>query len=328
MSNRNELLESIANTIQDYRAGEIEKPTPEHIDRWVSQFNESVRINILRELDYVLQKTYFNKTNFTQFLNTVINSKKLAGVEPSYFWQNIKFLNIQQGGNSQREMLLMFNSLFYEQYGLNISNCGANNPQAFLYLDDVLFSGNRIRNDISAWIRATAPNEAKVYIITLASHRKGQDYANREIEKVTKQTQKNIEFIWKSLVHIEDRDYYINTTDVLRPVSIPDNPLVNAYVSKMAYQPKLRRSGSVGELGFFMSDEGRMLLEQEMLIAGTQIRQKCPNLNNYQRPLGNIVLETLGFGSMIVTFRNCPNNTPLALWAGNPWYPLFSRKIN
>lgn len=54
----------------------------------------------------------------------------------------------------------------------------------------------------------------------------------------------------------------------------------------------------------------------------------CPYLNEYQRPLGNMVLETLGFGSMLVTFRNCPNNSPLALWAGDPWYPLFPRKVN
>ena len=44
----------------------------------------------------------------------------------------------------------------------------------------------------------------------------------------------------------------------------------------------------------------------------------CPNLNVYQRPLGNMVLEALGFGSLHVTFRNCPNNCPLAFWAGKP----------
>ena len=59
-----------------------------------------------------------------------------------------------------------------------------------------------------------------------------------------------------------------------------------------------------------------------------RIRKMCPYLNENQRPLGNMVLKSLGFGSMIVTFRNCPNNTPLAFWAGDPWYPLFPRKVN
>ena len=79
---------------------------------------------------------------------------------------------------------------------------------------------------------------------------------------------------------------------------------------------------------FFSSEEGRDVLEQELLVAGAKIRDLCPQLNKYQRPLGNMILETLGFGSTIVTFRNCPNNAPLAFWAGNPWYPLFERKIN
>ena len=39
-------------------------------------------------------------------------------------------------------------------------------------------------------------------------------------------------------------------------------------------------------------------------------------------------LETLGFGSLIVTYRNCPNNAPLALWVDAPWYPLFPRTTN
>jgi hypothetical protein len=32
------LLESIATTIADYRAGEIDAPTKEHVKRWVEQF--------------------------------------------------------------------------------------------------------------------------------------------------------------------------------------------------------------------------------------------------------------------------------------------------
>lgn len=39
-------------------------------------------------------------------------------------------------------------------------------------------------------------------------------------------------------------------------------------------------------------------------------------------------LVTLGFGSLIVTFSNCPNNAPLAFWVDSPWYPLFPRATN
>jgi hypothetical protein len=96
----------------------------------------------------------------------------------------------------------------------------------------------------------------------------------------------------------------------------------------MKHQPVLRTPPGTGELKILSSDEGRELLEQQFLAKGAYIRTVCPMLNEYQRPLGNMVLETLGFGSTIVTFRNCPNNAPLVFWAGDPWHPLFLRKTN
>src|SRR5262249_14948439 len=94
------------------------------------------------------------------------------------------------------------------------------------------------------------------------------------------------------------------------------------------YPPLLRKPGSVGPAKFFSSEAGRNRLEQDFLKAGTEIRKMSPDLNDYQRPLGNSVLKTLGFGAMTVTFRNCANNCPLSLWAGDPWHSLFQRKTN
>jgi hypothetical protein len=59
MKTRNELLTSIATTIQDYRAGEISKPTPAHVDRWVKQFDVAVQLPLLSELDHVLATIVF-----------------------------------------------------------------------------------------------------------------------------------------------------------------------------------------------------------------------------------------------------------------------------
>jgi hypothetical protein len=39
MIDRVELLSSIADTIMDYRVNELSQRTPEHVDRWVSQFD-------------------------------------------------------------------------------------------------------------------------------------------------------------------------------------------------------------------------------------------------------------------------------------------------
>ena len=86
-----------------------------------------------------------------------------------------------------------------------------------------------------------------------------------------------------------------------------------------------RRGFLAGSAGFAVAG---LSLPDTLLASGLHIRSICPYLNVYQRPLGNMVLETFGFGALVVTFRNCPNNAPLALWAGDPWYPLFPRKTN
>lgn len=327
MRERERLLASIAATIGNYRAGEIAAPTPDHIERWISQFGEGVREPMLTELDHVMKQTYIPKATVQTFLSNLLKNQKLAGADPCSFWRNVKFLDIQAGGNSQRDMLAMFNSALQAECGFGIQECGSD-PEAYVYLDDALFSGNRVRNDLSSWVRSTAPEKAKAFVVMIALHRGGQYYASQAIQDAARAVKKEIALSWWRCIEIEDRRAYTDSSDVLRPVSVPDDELVRTYVAGFTHQPVLRRPGQRGENQFFSSEDGRHLLEQELLKAGVSIRSRSPYLNIYQRPLGNMVLETLGFGSLIVTFRNCPNNCPLAFWAGDPWYPLFPRKTN
>ncbi len=329
MSERNRLLATIASTIADYRAGEIPQPTPAHVERWVNQFAPPTQGPILAEMAHVLGKTYLTKTVFTDFISKLITNSKIAGSDPCAFWRGVKFLDIQGGGNSQHDMLQLFNTALQTHCGITTAQCGGNKSAIFIYLDDVLFTGNRILKDISGWIAsADAPQTAQVHVITIGLHSGGQFYAQTKIAEAAKAAGKSINLNWWRAVEIEDRKNSTDISDVLRPVSIPNEAATQAYVTSLGFPPVLRKPGNVGGKGFFSSESGRNLLEQELLKTGVHIRSICPNLSIYQRPLGNMVLKTPGFGSMIVTYRNCPNNTPLALWAGNPWYPLFARKTN
>lgn len=327
MNKRSSLLKSIASTIADYRAGEIDAPGPEHLDTWIKQFNSEVQEPMLEELDHVLEQTYISKATVQKFLSSLVKNRDLTGGDLRAFWENVKFLDIQGGGNSQREMLRMFDTLLQEECELEIDDCGGD-PDAYLYLDDGIFTGNRIRNDINSWIQSDAPQNAKVHVVTIAQHRGGQYYAKTGIERAAQLAGKKIDVHWWRCVEIEDRKTYVNSSDVLRPTCLPDDELTQAYVRGLKYSPVLRKPGCVGNNKFFSSEEGRHLMEQELLKAGARIRSMCSSLNVYQRPLGNMVLETLGFGSLLVTFRNCPNNCPLAFWVGDPWYPLFPRTPN
>lgn len=327
MGTRSELLESIAETVADYREGEVSKLTPEHIDTWVNQFDPNVQEPILAELDHVFKKTYFSKEDVKEFLAGLVTAKKLVGPDPCSFWKDVEFLKIQGGGNSQREMLEMFDDILAEQCGLKSGDCGKN-PAVYLYLDDAVFTGNRVKADLSSWIESDAPAEAKVHVVTIALHSGGDYYARTRIEKSAKTAGKKIEITWWRCINLENRKSYLYSSDVLSPTCLPDDPNVQSYVASLGYPQALRKQGGSSEYGVFSGEEGRHLLEQQFLMAGLHVRQMCPNLPETMRPLGASLLKTFGFGSTIVTFRNCPNNCPLVFWAGDPWYPLFPRSSN
>jgi len=325
MSELDQRADRLAELISDYRAGDVSKPTREHVLRWVSQFDGPVRIPILAELHHVFQQTYLSREKAINFLTDVIRSKKLVGDDHKAFWTNATLLDLQLAGNSQSDVLRLFSEVLQAEVGISRDETGGGNS-VFIYLDDGMFTGNRIRRDLEAWIKS-APAQAELHIIVFVTHTSTY-YARGELGKSILGSGKAIDVHWWRLLELEDRKSETDQSDVLRPVSLPGDPLVEAYVENMRYKPHLRTPGGVGKAALFSSDEGRQLLESEFLKAGAKIRADSPYLGDSQRPLGHMSLETLGFGSTFVTYRNCPNNAPLALWAGDPWYPLFPRTTN
>ncbi len=329
-SNRTALLASIASTITDYRQGEISTPDSKHVDRWINQFAPSVQEPILVEVDHVLKNTYISKPEVAKFLAALLKNPKLAGANPCAFWKAVGPLAIQQGGNSQREMLAMFDQLLQKECGIQVDHCSSASG-IYFYLDDVVFSGNRVKRDLVSWIESDAPKKAHVHIVVIAFHMNGQYYAETSIQKAAAKAKKDIKLTWWSCVQFEDRKTYVNSSEVLRPSTLPNDSNTQSYVAMLAaagYPPVLRTAGTMGSSQVFSSETGRDLLEQEFLKSGLLIRSRCPYLPDNCRPLGYSVLKTLGFGSLVVTFRNCPNNCPLAFWVDDPWYPLFPRKTN
>jgi len=327
MNQQDDLLESIAGTIADYREGEVEKPTPAHVERWVNQFDASVRLPILQEMNYVLKKTYFSKARVLTFLRGLLNARDLTGDNPRAFWEKVHFLNVQKGGNSQKAMMQLLDKELWKEFGLNISNCGADS-NVFVYLDDGIFSGNRVRTDLKRWINGAAPNTTSVHIITIVQYTNGRYYAETSITKFKKAARKDIDICWRHEFLLENRKMHKNLSDVLWPIQLPNDAETREYAKQLRPSPEFRRAGQIGKNKIFSSDSARQILENEFLKAGVEIRRICPFLRKRQRPLGNMVLNSLGHGSLVVTYRNCPNNAPLALWAGNPWYPLFPRNTN
>ena len=335
MAERDDLLASIAATTADYREGDLAAPTPEHVGRWINQFDAGVQIPILREMDHVLKQTYISRETVKSFFSSLITHEKITGGNPAAFWSQAHILDIQKNGQSQTHIRGLLGDSLREQLNLDIDACG-HAGGAYVYLDDVIFSGGRVTTDLSAWLKNAAPANSVVHVLVMATHRLGEWQSENRIKEVAVAAGKIVELhIWAAF-RLENRMKYRNSSDVLWPASVPDDPQVAAYVAQEERFPLQTRVAGSGKSELeFTSEEGRQLLEREFLRAGVRIRGFCQNPNAIMRPLG-FGSFGVGFGSTIVTYRNCPNNAPLALWWGDPhahanhpfskWYPLLQRR--
>lgn len=281
---------------------------------------------ILAEISYVLERTYYSKIRVRGFLKRLINHHSWTGGDPKAFWQQVNFLDIQPRGSSQTELLKILDKTLLRETGLSIANCGQGSK--FLYLDDGLFSGGRLGTDLENWIKGAAPANAELLIAVIARHAQGDYFTGQRLSKANTESRKNVTIKWAHQTRIEDGIFHTDSSDVLRPTGPGADPAVAAYIATLGKQQTWRRGSSIGPKKIFSTNQGREVLEQEFLKMGVHIRSKSPFLNEYQRPLGNTTMRTFGFGTLFATYRNCPNNAPLALWAGDPWYPLLRRVTN
>lgn len=332
MSERDDLLVSIANAIATYRDGELPRPTAGHVDRWVNQFTSSNQIEFLREFSHVINQTFIEKATVIRFYDSLIENPKLTGSAPKEFWKAANILRIQKAGQSQKQLVSLLGERLHDRWGLKVEDCGRASGE-FIYLDDVLFSGSRIATDLEDWIANQAPGKAVVQVVLLALHTGGYYYiSSKRLKSAIAASGKDIKVNFWRIVEIQNQKYWKDSSEVLWPAYIPNDPDVQAYVaSETRFPHELRRPG--GKTDLFSSEQGRHILEQEFLIAGVKIRSMTQSPKSFVRPLGFSSFG-VGFGSMIVTYRNCPNNCPLALWWGDPeaksgalhWYPLLARK--
>lgn len=331
--NRGELVRSISDTLADYRLGEIEPRSVDLVDAWVQQFPGGSQLEILKALSHVFKKTYISKVDFKKFLGGLFRGTKMApGRKAHEYWREVSFLDIQKGGQSQSELLRLADEALNEThgFGLDATGCGGGD---WIYLDDCIGTGSRVRSDVCGWIETEAPKAANLHVISPVLYL-GSWWIDKKIEEAASASGKTIALTKWSLetFQMENRMARREYSDVLWPTALPDDPDVRSYVKQLegaGHAPVLRKGGNPGVSGIFRDDNEKKVLEEAFLLRGCEIRQECTNLPDRARPLGYHNLDCLGFGSMFVTYRNCPNNCPLALWVQQPEYPsLLPRKTN
>ena len=143
------LLQSLARTISDFRRNEIAPITPTHIERWLNQFEAADQFTILAEMNSLMKRFYFSRIRVKECLRKFLSDDVLTTNNPKVLLPHVYFLNIQNKGNSQSALLTIVDEILHEDYGCSIAMSGTGNIETYIYIDDCIFTGNRIRYDLT-----------------------------------------------------------------------------------------------------------------------------------------------------------------------------------
>lgn len=184
----------------------------------------------------------------------------------------------------------------------------------------------------------------RVSVVTLVSHTSNLGFVRSVLQSAGQQNGIQVDFFSAATVY-NDRSHP-ERFECLWPIEAEYSEITRAYMQRVqercnanGWAPKLFRSaGYPFEETVFSSSQARQVVERAFLEAGCHIKSLPQNGRWRIRPLGDEYFESLGFGALVVTHRNAPNNGPLALWWGDSnqppshplrqWFPLFPRKVN
>lgn len=332
MSKRKIHIASIAEELKTYRSDELGELIEEHVERWVQQFTEEHQLTLLEELDHIFKESFVSEKSIKEFLKDMIETTELVGDDPHAFWKAANFLSIQRKGQSQKAMLEIFANCLVENLGIQMTETGSED-ETFIYLDDITFTGSRVYNDLSEWVKDSAPDRAILHVIVAVTYT-GSYYFENRLREMIGQSSKRIDLHYWFWIILENRKNQRNASNVLWPASLPQSDDIQNFIATHCneYSFALREAKKDPQWPF-KTEEGRQIVEQEFLKAGLKIKGMAKKTSESLRPLGFSPFG-LGFGAMIATYRNCPNNAPLALWWGDReaksgalnWYPLLPRK--
>lgn len=330
-----DLISSISSVIWDYADGEFGRLDEAHVRRWIEQFDEIDREVVLAETNRILRRTYITQEKFATFISSLITSTKFSTNNQADFWSKISLCDIQQNGNSQKELVLLVCQNVRSTYGFepNVNSDAVHH----IYIDDFLFSGNRLISDLRQWIINDAPRKCDVSVVLIGWYQSGIWYVQNELPRLAKANGKNITFKYWSHedLRLENRLRYKDESNVFWPEeSVLDIPEARIYIEKQVKEPIFRVKNELKNKIF--SNKRRTQYEHAITKAGLKIIGYCQSPSAVVKPLGYNRFDGFGFGSTVFSFRNCPNNNPLAFWWGDPtyssahpfgkWYPLLQRK--
>jgi hypothetical protein len=295
----------------------------EHIDRWIAQFEDSEQKFIASIVVKLLENRYITKDEEIEFIEGLFDNHLLKIKNTMPFP-----LEIQGNGKSQKHLVQHYKKVCSQHPEINYSQ------DTVIYLDDLIFSGGRIYQDLSNWIPLQKKSH-KIYVAVMGYHLgiwKTKQELQKKIYDNNQKNNINSSLIFLESIELENRLSKKNESDVLWPmIKIFQTEEYQKYKD-----PKFNHRDGFIETSYnlFETNEERVKFENICLKYGFKIIERCESTHKTTKALGNSYFG-YGFGGLVFNYRNCPNNTPLIFWWGSgdiskpklydQWHPLMPR---
>lgn len=359
---KEQLIKDIYEIIKDYREDEG-LMSKERIENWINQFSINDHIFLLKELKLIFQKRYISKNNAINLIKVKFEglAKKLQYKDVKNFLLQSRFIDHQPEGKSQKVLLKFVDDFIIKEYSISIENCNSPNPKYYIYLDDILCTGDTLVKGLTknsgskGWffklnesgksnLEIFKANKAKFIFAFFCIHKFNADDVIRKIYNITNLESDN--FIYEA-----DNEYLIendtSNKDSKLNFIFPKENIRDKVIDdcKIQIEEKIRSSFPIENKAilyrenakpttetFFSSEANRQRFEKIILSKSIEIYNRSEPLKNNlrSRPLGYGLNNdaNFGFGALIFTWRNVPFNVPIVFWySSNNWKSLFERKF-
>ena len=350
-----ESAEAICEIVSDFRSGEIEPLTPKDVHDFVAQcdvlspMTTSEKRLFVAGLKSALAGNYWSRDKIRAEMDQVI---------PGVRSDDVTFLWMQESRSSQGHLLGVLDDTAHQtvpwtlfmnpQSFTSNSVIDESSSTAYLYIDDATYTGKTLASYL-VQIKELMINRIlqgkRLVVWHLVEF---QDSARLLIDPIVEQMREMGVSVELTRVRAASASAGgASSVQVLLPrQSLRDNEIVKRLflrkrdrLKAVWSNPGSWRMIDVQDDGLFERPEQRDVVEQVLLEVGCSLILRTKEWNSLMRPLGfvsNGKDQTLGFGSFFCTCFNSSNNSPLALWWGDPemtgtalanWKPLLPRRV-
>jgi hypothetical protein len=102
-----------------------------------------------------MKRFYFSRSRVKECLRTFLKYSLVGFRDVTDVLPHVSFLRTQKGGSSQGAMLDLVDEVLCEEYGFPLAMSGIGEIQEYIYVDDGIYTGNRLRYDLTDGLGTT-----------------------------------------------------------------------------------------------------------------------------------------------------------------------------